>query len=86
MTKFTHPDQAGYRHVTRFGVTNPPTRVYHVLGGENHVGIITAILIRMNGATTYEVTWQDRGVSWAADAELSPDPVKAGFDDAERQT
>lgn len=65
------PAVGGYKHATRFNVRN---HVYHAVNGSK--GVVTAVCIRDNGATTYEVTWDDRSSEWAAEFELSAEPVE----------
>lgn len=50
-------------------------RVYHVLSGEDGVGIVTGILYRPTWLL-YFVTWKDRNEQTAFEIELSEQPVR----------
>lgn len=71
----THPDVSGYHHRTRYGFGN---EVYHRLRGEDARGLVTAILIRPGGSTTYGVTWANRAESYHQELELTGEPPAPG--------
>jgi len=41
----------------------------------HHCGIVTAVSIRLKDSITYEVTWNDKLVTWHFDFELNKEPV-----------
>lgn len=50
-------------------------RIYHVLNGDDSVGIVTGILLRPAGVV-YFVVWKDKLESAHYDFELSDEQVK----------
>lgn len=71
----TLPAGTGYHHRTRYGHGN---EVYHRLRGDNARGLVTAVLIRPNGAVTYGVTWADRVETFHHELELTGEPPVPG--------